>query len=423
MSTESSKPVSTPSTSTHSSTDDLLQTTPPPDLQLSDLSPQFASTPPKSLNRPISLESPRHASLKKALQPPRSHLSTPPAALRSSLARSTTLPHFSPTPTRHPLRTPRPINTRNISSATTASNADSVPSTTSKSKGVQMVSEMRARVKNLEQRIHTRVPRLRMGSVTNKPNPFSSTANSYSAATASSSASALSSADELGRTIRSKKRPEVIKELPRPLPADSSGWVLIMEDSPSPVKDREKELRRTSSPTAPSSFRLQQLNHGGSPTPSAPTSRSASAFSQSVMHTGIRRPQSRLSDGRTSTSTTASTVSSIPTSISRPSTPTFLPIPSASLYSKKPTSTILSYKPKRASLGTDTSPPSSMRLPDDSNVTIRSRLPGANSLGKSRIGKPSGRRSTGPESLNAETLNSLNQFEMKRSRSGSTTAF
>jgi len=199
-----------------------------------------------------------------------------------------------------------------------------------------------------------------------------------------------------------------------------------MEDSPSPVKDREKELRRTSSPTAPSSFRLQQSNHGGSPTPSAPTSRSASAFSQSVMHKGMRRPQSRLSDGRTSTSTTASTVSSIPTSISRPSTPTLLPIPLASLYSKKPTSTILSYKPKRTSLGTDTSPPSSMRpsqLPNDSNVTIRSRLPGANSLGKSRIGKPSGRRSTGPESLNAEALNNLNQFEMKRSRSGSTTAF
>lgn len=373
--------------------------------------------------RPTSLETPRHNSILKALQPPRSHLSTPPSALRASLARSTTLPHFSPTPTRPPPRTPRPIAMRNTSSARTTEAPAIVPGTTSKSKGVQMVSEMRARVKNLEQRIHTRVPRLRMGSVSNKSNVLATTTNSYASSTAGSSTSTRSSVDDLGRTLRSKKRTEAVRELPKTPAQDTSGWVLIMEDSPSPLKARDKELRRVSSPTAPSAFRLHHPSQPLSPSPSGPTSRSPSAISQSTKTTGIRRPQSRLSDGRTSTST----VSSIPTSASRPSTPTFLPLPSPSLYSstvghKRSAAPVSSYQPKRASLG-HTPPPSSMPPPKHSNATIRSKLPAVDLLGKSRIGKPTSRRSTGPESLSVEALNSLNQFDMKRSRSGSTAAF
>lgn len=420
ISTQSSKPVSTPSTSTHSSNEDLLHTLPPPDLQLFDVSPEFSSTPPpKSLHRPTSLESTRHASILKALQPPRSHLSTPPAALKSSLTRATTLPQLSPT--RNPLRTSRAAPIRATSSARTTGTNDQVPTTTSKNKGVQMVSEMRARVKNLEQRIHTRVPRLRMGSVSNKPNVLTTTTNSYTSSTLGSSSTSKSSVDDLGRTIRSKKRMEPVRELPKTPAQDTSGWVLIMEDTPSPVKVREKDVRMVSSPSAPSAFRLPQPVKVGCTSPPGGASRSPSALSQSTMLTGIRRPQSRLSDGRASTST----VSSIPTSASRPSTPTFLPPPSASMYSstlgnKRPNAPVTSYQAKRKSLG-NTSPPSAMPQPNHSN--IRSKLPGPDSLGKSRIGKPTSRRSTGPESLSAEALNSLNQFELKRSRSGSTTTF
>lgn len=430
---ESPKPVSTPSTSAHSSNDDLLQMRPPSDLQLSDLCPEIPSQPlSKSTVRPVSLESPSHAfrQLHRTLQAPRSHLSTPPSALKSPLARSTTAPNLSPTPTRLQLRTPvpRPVIARNTSITSTAEPVDGVPGAASKSKGVQMVSEMRARVKNLEQRIHTRVPRLRMGSVTKQNTPSTST-TSYPASTTGSSASTTPTipSDDLGRTTRSKKRPEPIKELKRT--SGDTGWVLIMEDSPPAAKDREKEMRRTSSPTAPSAFRLSQPNYSTPPLLSGANTHSSNALSRSALPpgTGIRRPQSRLSDGRTSTSTTASTASSIPTSVSRPSTPTFLPIPSSTLYAsmggKRSVGPSFGPQAKRASLGAS-SPPSAM-LPhqNDSNVTIRSRPAGSNVLGKSRIGKPTGRRSTGPESLNVEALTALSQFELKRSRSGSTTAF
>lgn len=423
----SSKAVSRPSTSSHSSNEELLRTEPPPDLQLSDLSPEIPSqSPPKASIRPTSLTSASQASLlQRTLQPPRSHLPTPPNASKSSLARSSTLPSMSPIPIRN-LRTPapRPITARNVSTVSTTSTIPSTSTAASKSKGVQMVSEMRARVKNLEQRIHTRVPRLRMGSISKQDAPsMSTTPYNPSSVASSTSTTTLGTLDDLGSTIRSKKRTELVKEV-RKTPRDTSGWVLIMEDSPSPLKDKEKELRRTSSPPAPSAFRLPQPVYPSSS--SGGNIRSSSALSQSVIFTGIRRPQSRLSDGRTSTSTTASTASSIPTSISRPSTPTFLPVPSTSLYAsttggKRSTGLHSVLQLKRPSLGSESPPLTIPPSPEDPNVTIRRRLPGSKTLSKSRIGKPSGRRSTGADSLKADELTSSG--ELGRTRSGSTSAF
>lgn len=96
---------------------------------------------------------------------------------------------------------------------------------------------------------------------------------------------------------------------------NSSGWVLIMDDTPSPAKDAGQDSWHP----APSAYRSK-----------LPTSASSPTFPKSGLPTHTsRRPRSRLSGASMSTTTT---VSSIPTPTSRPATPTFLPLPS-SLYS------------------------------------------------------------------------------------------
>lgn len=415
---ESLKPASTPSTSTHPSDDDLLRTAPPPGLKFSDLTSEATATP-RMRPRPISLNSTRSSFLQRT---PRSHLSTPPAALSNSLTRSTTAPNLSPTPKRLKPPTPRPITARNVSLASTTS-SNSAATTTSRSKGVQMVSEMRAKVKNLEQRIHTRVPRLRMGSMSKATAPPMTQTDTMT----NISGSSAGCSEDLESTIVARRSgsPE------RRKPAGDSGWVLIMEDSP--IKDAAKETRssresrRDSNPFS-ASYRAPPSSYNTSPT-SMVSTRSSSVLSQSAMPSGVRRPQSRLSsDGRTSTST----VSSIPTSASRPSTPTFLPVASAHLYNStngkrsvgpSPAPQISGLQSKRSSAGSTSSvntpspsiPPPSQLL----KFKPKSKLPSLNPLGQSRMGKPTGRRSTGPESLNVETLAAL---DLGRSRSGSTSA-
>ena len=419
---ESSKPTSTPSTSTHTSDEDLLRTAPPPGIKLSDLTSETTTTP-KTRPRPISLSSTHSTFLQRT---PRSHLSTPPSALSSALARSSTVPGLSPTPKKIKPPTPRPISARNISVASTNS-ATSAATTTSRSKGVQMVSEMRAKVKNLEQRIHTRVPRLRMGSMskaTAPPMVQSDTMTNISGSSAGYS-------EDLESTILARRTagsPE------RKKPAGDSGWVLIMEDSP--MKDTAKEARssresrRDSNPFS-ASYRVPPSSYNNSTSPTSITStRSSSALSQSIIPSGLRRPRSRLSsDGRTSTST----VSSIPTSASRPSTPTFIPVASGNLHNSttggkrtvgpSPAPQISGQHPKRGSVGSTSSSntPSPSMLPSSQLLKFKSksRLPSLNPLGQSRMGKPTGRRSTGPESLNVEALAAL---DLGRSRSGSTSA-
>ena len=186
-----------------------------------------------------------------------------------------------------------------------------------------------------------------------------------------------------------------------------------MEDSPSPSPARDKEKdhhRRISGGVAPSAFR-PPLNLSTSPTSLAPSeSRAPSALGHSQLPT-IRRPQSRLSDGRSSISTnaTTSTASSIPTPVSRPATPTFLPVPTSGLYhsaiglkrSTGPPSSPYS-QPKRSSLGTSTT------------STIRAT---------SKISSPGRMRPTYAPSATKKTGDDFTDAQLKhgRARAGSST--
>jgi nuclear distribution protein NudE len=337
-----------------------------------------------------------------------------------------------------------------------------------------MVSEMRAKVKNLEQKIHTRVPRLRMGSMS-RPNPSLTTSNTKSSglSSAGSSQSIKSPTDERSRSSLLGRRATDNDENKR-TPANSSGWVLIMEDSPSPTKPKDRDYRRASSPPSAAGFHAyaslgdpHQLDSLG--TPDVP--------SKSVQSSSLRRPQSRLStstEGRSSVSTTA-TVSSIPTPVSRPATPTFIPLPSSGLYAHPSTAGTTGLKRpsgpgfggayfKRSSLGSTTGDsPTSGSVSDSgishralststsyatpsstsssrkdslvgkslpqiphSNVTVRShsKLPAPTGppLSQSRIGRPnfglSGRRSAGADLSDVEGR-FLDTRDKGRPRSGS----
>jgi nuclear distribution protein NudE len=332
-----------------------------------------------------------------------------------------------------------------------------------------MVSEMRAKVKNLEQKIHTRVPRLRMGSMS-RPNPpvtVVPTSNSKSSSLSSTGSSqSIKSPDDRPRSSLLGRRTANVDENKRTPAGSSSGWVLIMEDSPSPTKSKERDQRRASSPPSAAVFPAftslaNSIQSGSLGTPDV---------SPNVQSSGLRRPQSRLStstEGRSSVSTTA-TVSSIPTPVSRPSTPTFIPLPSAGLYAHSSTAGATGLKRpsgpnfggayfKRSSLGSTTgdSPPSSSLsdsgisrptlssyaaasptsatstpshkdsfggkpLPPHPNITVRSqsKLP----TPQSRIGRPSfgssGRRSTGGDNSDVESR-FLDARDKSRPRSGS----
>jgi len=435
-----------------SSLDDLLHTAPPSDLQLSELdpSPVVERTPNRfpaaaSDRSTISSDSdeeitPRKRFVRPAVQsslskhPNKPIFSTPPSA-STSIPRSTTIPSFNSP------RTPSSIRSPVMRNPSTMSNS-SVTSTASKSKGVQMASAMRARVENLGLRIHTKVPRLRSASKANSnalttssiTNGVISPTIGKSALAKSSWESALSRrSNDSQRSGRSQVSDKSKKE------KDSSGWVLIMEDSPSPPKDREKlgrDRRRTSSPFSASTF--------GRPTPSSsPPSKPPSLYQSTTGGPGIRRPQSRLSAGSTTTT------SSIPTPSSRPATPTYLPLPTSSISGLKRSTTFS----KRSSLGKSTMempPPPVPNLPnsptirtefstgsraippmpDTRNITTRRPAPSASAaaLSKSRIGRPSGgnnapsrRRSS--EDTDRMMLSELTVKAELRPRSGSSANF
>ncbi len=458
--------------------DDLLHTQPPPDLELPDFPPE-SEIPPVPDARPSTSsadsESGQSILLHRAGFPfPRHRISSTQTPV--SLSRSSTLPSLS-TASRIP---PRAIVNRSTPHATGSSPAPttggSAVNATSKSRGVQMVSEMRAKVKNLEQKIHTRVPRLRMGSMS-RPNPALTTSNSKSSSLSSAGSSqSIRSPDERSRSSLLGRRAADNDENKR-TPANSSGWVLIMEDSPSPTKPKDRDHRRASSPPSAAGFHTfsslansPQLGSLG--TPDVP--------SQNAQPSGLRRPQSRLStstEGRSSVSTTA-TVSSIPTPVSRPATPTFIPLPSSGLYAHTSTAGATGLKRpsgpgfgggyiKRSSLGSTAgdSPPSAsfsdsgishrvlssstsyaapsptfssstpshkesfsskpvLQIPH-SNITVRShsKLPTPTApLSQSRIGRPSfglsGRRSAGADLSDVEGR-FLDTRDKGRPRSGS----
>ena len=419
--------------------DDLLRTQPPPDLEPPDFileSHVSLSEAPRPSTSSADSEAGQSALLQRAgFSLPRHKITS--SQTPTSLSRSTTLPSLTPPSRILPKTIVNRSTSQTASSSTTSTTAGIAVATTSRNRGVQMVSEMRAKVKNLEQKIHTRVPRLRMGS-TSRPHPPVLTipsSNSKSPSLAGSGQSThLKSTDD--RPASSRRNVDNDENLRTPA-GNSSGWVLIMEDSPSPVKPKDRD-RRTSSPPSAASFRaFSSLANSSNSlgTPDVP--------SQYAQPSGSRRPQSRLStstEGRSSISTTA-TVSSIPTPISRPATPTFIPLPSAGLYAHSSTAGATGLKRpsggaffKRSSLGSTTgesptnagflsdnglshrdlsssasTPPSQSggkQLPQlpHANVTVRnhSKLPtpaAPNPLAQSRIARPnfgaSGRRSVG----------------------------
>ncbi|KAJ7492508.1 hypothetical protein FB451DRAFT_1078623 [Mycena latifolia] len=420
---------------TPQSDDDLLSTPAPPDLQLEDLSPSTDSLPSVDNTTP-------RAKAQSALvnrsgaAPYKSSMSTPPGS--SGIARSTTLPSLYSASPRSPSF--RPPTNRNASTMST----NSTSSTTSKNKGVQMVSEMRARVRNLEQKIHTRVPRLRMGSITGRPNANALAASTMTNGSSSSKPSVRASWESLTSTRRNVEQPKRSSEseTDKSKKRDSAGWVLIMEDSPSPPKPKAGERRRASSPLGMIPFRPAASTSAVSPATGA--SNKSNPLNQSTMPTtGLRRPQSRLSGGSATISIPSSSSSS-----SRPATPTFLPLPTGGLYAHSSTAGASGLKrstgpsgsnSKRSSLGVLSASTAAMPPPPEprerpttmppppprpgsgtpssvansngkvlpqipggfhANVTIRAPKAGAQSslLSQSRIGRPSstgGRRSAG----------------------------
>ncbi|THU91729.1 hypothetical protein K435DRAFT_746090 [Dendrothele bispora CBS 962.96] len=374
------------------SNDDLLSTPAPADLQLADLSSD--SLPESNKDEDAT---PRKATVPRPGS--QSPTKLPLRATPTSIPRSSTHPSLYSSSPRTPITT-RPTVARNTSTMST----NSTTSTASKSKGVQMVSEMRARVRNLEQKIHTRVPRLRMGSTTSRPNANTLAMSSIgSPSPVQSSSKAIlgrSSWDTVRRSTESKRSTDTESEKSKKDPGgDSSGWVLIMEDSPSPPN---RDRRRISSPRGYKQATSASSTATSSP---SPTFVSSKAFSQSTVPTGLRRPQSRLSGGSTTTS------SSVFSSTSRPATPTFLPIPTNGVQPGSKRSTgpggvgLYASQVKRSSLGASTAAKSNGRLtpengkglPDlpglHANITMRSsKLPPStsSSLAQSRIGRPSG---------------------------------
>ncbi|KIL70714.1 hypothetical protein M378DRAFT_175121 [Amanita muscaria Koide BX008] len=302
-----------------SSSEDLLRMSPPPDLRLSDLSPSKELEP--SIERTPKAALVRQSDQATIRLPNKPRVVTAPGAILSTSRYTETTSYSS---TAIPKTPTSRIAARNVLTSGTTSTA----STASKNKGVQMVSEMRARVRNLEQKIQTRVPRLRMGSITNRTNSTNSMTTptegvpvrspSSSSYASSKVSTAMTSWENLiqRQSIESKRSYESDAEMAKRNLADTSGWVLIMEDSPSPAKG-DKARRRTSSPSAPSAYR----------TPIYSSNVTEASLARSMMNTGLRRPSSRLSGSNLSTSTTSST---LPTPTSRPTTPTFLPIPSGS---------------------------------------------------------------------------------------------
>ncbi len=440
VNSSSRESISSPSSAPvlRNSSDDLFNTPPPADLQLSELDRSSDSlllfdnevTPKK---RSASRQAGQSVLLNRAGFQPMT--STPPRS--TGIPRSTSIP--SPYSSSR-ANNPSPI-TRKVSTSSTTSST----STTSRSKGVQMVSEMRARVRSLEQKIHSRVPRLRMGSVTNRISANAPIPNSNGTPTSSGPSKSIigrTSWDPLNRRSSESRRSVDIEseKTKKDSPGDSSGWVLIMEDSPPPRRDIDRERRRLSSPSRSTSFRPNASASSASPT----LRLNKTGLSQSTAG-GMRRPQSRLSIG--SSATTSSTVH---TPTSRPSTPTFLPIPaggsnghSSGLGLKRSTGPAghPQLQTKRSSLGSSSSampPPPAPRnksrpvssapvnsgsrnstyetgkalpsLPSDisANVTVRqTKLPSSSTssaLSQSRIGRPNG--GGGPRRESAERRDS-----------------
>lgn len=363
--------------------DQLLDTTVPKDVLLADeVSPSIV--PPLRSSRKISISSSgssQRPSNGVLLKPGiAGRVTTPGIHSRSNSLRA------SPTKPTVNLSSPR----------TPRAGANSRLTQPSKSKGVQMVSEMRAKVRNLEQKLHTRVPRLRSGP--SERSPLSGTPSNTAPT--------------------------------RPSQLDSPGWVLVMEETP---PSRRVAPRGKISPP-PTAFPTK----GGQPNEDSPS------------HNRIIGPRRSFTKSR----------SSIPTpSTSRPGSPDFnppLPAETRSMNALKRTSVPAFSYSGRTSFGSSTdSREGSLSTSHRSTTTVRgvmapppipaskplstsalgyptkfsSSTSSKTSLGTSRIGRPmslSARRTdTGPavKSLPVDEMGVTTTGRLRSYRSGSISQF
>ena len=283
-------PSPNPSTSTlptTSNTDDeeLLKTPPLGDLHLSIMNtvPDLGAVPAfphSSSSRPTSQPTSRpssSASSGKGRAALLSRAGFTQANPSSVVPGANRAPPTSGSPSRLPA--PRTSRANGIprSSLTPSVSAPNV----TKSKGVQMVTEMRARVKTLEQKLHSRVPRGRR--MSGHPSDL--------------------------KEVQEKAPAQTRSAYPTSASLGSPGWVLVMEETPPGKKPSLQNQDGTPIRTAPSSSLRARAMSGADDTPPPPPP--IPVFKQPAS-----RPPSR--GGGTG----------IPTpSKSRPTTPSFLPAP------------------------------------------------------------------------------------------------
>jgi len=231
-----------------------------------------------------------------------------------------------------------------------------------------MVSEMRAKVRNLEQKLQTRVPRLRSGT------------------------------SDRGAQTQTGKTPPTAPTRPT-IQTNSPGWVLVMEETPPP---RRVVPRNKVSPP-PTAF-----------------PRKASPSEDSPSHNRGPIPRRSFTNSR----------SSIPTpSTSRPGSPDFNPPPQAetrSMNALKRTSVPAFSFAGRTSFGSSTdSREGSLSTSQRSTTTVRGGmgpppLPASKPLSASLLGHPTKFGSLGKSSLGGSRIGRPMSFSARRTDVGPT---
>ncbi|KAG8825622.1 NADH:ubiquinone oxidoreductase [Serendipita sp. 401] len=319
-----------------SNEDQLLDTVAPADVLLADEVTGSHIPPSSTSSRPVSIASSSDKPLSKpsflnSRNTPR--LSTPGLHSRSNSLRTSPLKAAGSLPGR---------TSRVIPASRTTPNS-SIPS---KSKGVQMVSEMRAKVRSLEQKLHTRVPRLRSGT--------------------------------FDRGSQLKLSPNMAAK--KAVPPESPGWVLVMEDSPPP---RRVTPRRSMS--------------GNSPPPSSfPTKTPQSASDDSPIANRIPPPRRSITKSRSSIPTPTSSTTS------RGGSPDFEPprMEVRSLNALKRTSVPMFPASGRISLGSSTdSRDGGLSSSQRTSSTMRGSMlppsaPASRPLAATTLGNPTLKQST-----------------------------
>jgi hypothetical protein len=275
---------------------------------------------------------------------PRKAMRSPPPPLQgiraNNLARSTLNSPSTVSPSRLPAPSPRrPLISSNtapnlpstLASASSAAQAPasrrlasaaSTNSLVTRSKGMQMVSDMRSRVKVLEQRIQNRVPRMRKAgeAAPKSAVPAPPVLSSISASTSKGgSASAAAAAMALKMQQRDREREKEKEKRASTTTTttsrsstsagdgDSPGWVLVTTGSEEREREREKNRdQSTLRASASSSSRpISSATAGGRDYVTSPTTSTASSARHSSSSTTATAPPS--SYRRSSNELTSST--------------------------------------------------------------------------------------------------------------------